>query len=137
MNIAKRIAGLAVMSFVIIVAVSAALPPAGAQSPPMTLLKLSDDVYAMQHPTGAANSIFAVTDEGVVVWDADIRSADLVLAAIRRTTGQADLDEAQLYFTAMRGQVASLMAQGKTEAQAIADFKVPPPFEKYGGADAH
>jgi len=40
-----------------------------------------------------------------------------------------------LYFTAMRGQVASLMAQGKTDAQAAAEFKPPAPFDKYKGVD--
>ena len=52
----------------------------------MELRKIADNVYVMQHPTGSSNSMFVVTDEGVVVWDGDIRTADQVFAAIRRTT---------------------------------------------------
>ena len=40
----------------------------------------------MEHPTGSSNSTFVVTDEGVFVWDSDIRTGDQVMAAIRRTT---------------------------------------------------
>jgi glyoxylase-like metal-dependent hydrolase (beta-lactamase superfamily II) len=55
-------------------------------SPSMTLVEATDDVYVMQHPAGSSNSAFVVTPEGVVVFDADIRTADQVLAAIRRIT---------------------------------------------------
>ena len=61
---------------------------ATAQNVQMELRKIADDVYVMQHPFGSSNSIFVVTDEGVVVFDADIRTADQVFAAIRRTTDQ-------------------------------------------------
>jgi hypothetical protein len=37
----------------------------------MELRKIVDDVYMVQHPTGSSNSMFVVTDEGVVVWDSD------------------------------------------------------------------
>ena len=57
-----------------------------AQAARMELRKIADNVYVMQHPTGSSNSMFVVTDEGVVVWDGDIRTADQVFAAIRRTT---------------------------------------------------
>ena len=57
-----------------------------AQAARMELRKIADDVYVMQHPTGSSNSMFVVTEEGVVVWDGDIRTADQVFAAIRRTT---------------------------------------------------
>lgn len=52
----------------------------------MELRKLADDVYMMQNPSGSSNSAFIVTDEGVVVFDADIRTGDQVFQAIRRTT---------------------------------------------------
>ena len=61
--------------------------PATAQTvPQMVQRKLADNVYMMEHPTGSSNSTFIVTDEGVFVWDADIRTGDQVMAAIRRTT---------------------------------------------------
>ncbi len=56
------------------------------QAARMELRKIADNVYVMQHPTGSSNSMFVVTDEGVVVWDGDIRTSDQVFAAIRRTT---------------------------------------------------
>jgi len=86
MTPSQRRAGVAIMSAAL---VAFALAPAFAQfSPPpvMTQRKIADDVYMMQHPFGSSNSTFVVTPEGVVVFDADIRSADQVMAAIRRTT---------------------------------------------------
>lgn len=53
-------------------------------TPRMEIRTIADGVYLAQHPTGSSNSMFVVTDEGVVVWDADIRTADQVVAAIRR-----------------------------------------------------
>ena len=32
--------------------------------------------------------MFVVTDEGIVVWDGDIRTADQVFAGVRRTTNK-------------------------------------------------
>ncbi len=61
---------------------------ATAQRVQMELREIADDVYVMQHPSGSSNSTFVVTDEGVVVFDADIRTADQVFRAIRRTTDQ-------------------------------------------------
>ncbi len=60
----------------------------GAEPPPaqMTLRKIADNVYMMQHPTGSSNACFVVTPDGVLVFDADVRTADQVMAAIRRTT---------------------------------------------------
>jgi glyoxylase-like metal-dependent hydrolase (beta-lactamase superfamily II) len=65
-----------------------ALAPAAAQTQAMRLelRKIADGVYVMQNPTGSSNAGFVVTNDGVVVFDADIRTADQVLAAIRRTT---------------------------------------------------
>jgi glyoxylase-like metal-dependent hydrolase (beta-lactamase superfamily II) len=82
----RRRAGIAILSTAL---VALALAPAFAQfSPPpvMTQRKVADDVYMMQHPFGSSNSTFVVTPDGVVVFDADIRTADQVMAAIRRTT---------------------------------------------------
>jgi glyoxylase-like metal-dependent hydrolase (beta-lactamase superfamily II) len=56
-------------------------------SPPaMVQRKIADDVYTMEHPLGLSNSTFVVTPDGVLVFDADIRTGDQVMAAIRRTT---------------------------------------------------
>jgi cyclase len=57
-----------------------------AQAARMEMRKIADDVYLVQHPAGSSNSMFVVTDEGVVVFDGDIRTADQVFAAVRRTT---------------------------------------------------
>jgi glyoxylase-like metal-dependent hydrolase (beta-lactamase superfamily II) len=59
-----------------------------AQWPPQPRLEqrqIAENIWTMQHPLGASNSTFIVTEEGVLVWDADVRTADQVLAAIRRT----------------------------------------------------
>lgn len=61
-------------------------PPASAQGNQMELREIAPDVYVLQHPTGSSNSAFFVTEEGVVVFDSDIRTADQLFAAIRRTT---------------------------------------------------
>ncbi|MBF8305042.1 MAG: beta lactamase precursor [Acidobacteria bacterium] len=66
--------------------VLAGVGPLTAQSARMEVRKIADNVYVMQHPTGSSNSMFVVTDEGVVIWDGDIRTADQVFAGIRRTT---------------------------------------------------
>src|SRR4051812_617882 len=52
----------------------------------MTMTKLADGVYFMQNSAGSSNSVFVVTDEGVLVFDFDIRTADQTLAAIRKLT---------------------------------------------------
>ena len=75
----------------LVVAATIALwPPAAAAQfappPRMELIKITDDVYMMQHPFGSSNSTFVVTRDGVLVFDADVRTADQVLAAIRRIT---------------------------------------------------
>ena len=74
--------------FAVFAAVTGSTPPAAAQGVQMELRKIAEDVYVLQHPLGSSNSIFIVTEEGVVVFDADIRTADQVFAAIRRTTEQ-------------------------------------------------
>lgn len=62
--------------------------PAQAQNaaPTMEIKKLADDIYMMQNPSGSSNAAFIVTSEGVVVFDADIRTADQTMKAIRATT---------------------------------------------------
>ncbi|MBX9760553.1 MAG: MBL fold metallo-hydrolase [Beijerinckiaceae bacterium] len=72
-----------------LVALGALCAGAFAQWPPepqMELREITKNVWTMQHPLGSSNSTFIVTDEGVFVWDADVRTAGQVLAAIRRTT---------------------------------------------------
>lgn len=48
--------------------------------------RIADGVYMMENSSGSGNSTFLITDEGVVVFDADVRTADQVLAAIRKLT---------------------------------------------------
>ncbi len=71
----------------IVVALTA---PLAAQQPApqmrMDQHKVADGVYMMQNSTGSGNSTFVVTDDGVLVLDADVRTSDQTLAAIRRTT---------------------------------------------------
>ena len=67
-----------------------AAPQATAQQAPevarMDLRKLADDVYMLESSLGSSNAAFVVTPDGVFVWDADVKSADQVLAAIRKVT---------------------------------------------------
>ena len=52
----------------------------------MTMVKVADNVYMTENSRGSGNSTFVITDEGVVVFDADIRTSDQTLAAIRKLT---------------------------------------------------
>jgi glyoxylase-like metal-dependent hydrolase (beta-lactamase superfamily II) len=52
----------------------------------MELRKVADGVFMMENSRGSSNAVFVVTGDGVLVFDADIRTADQVLAAIRKTT---------------------------------------------------
>ncbi len=79
---------LAMFASVAFIAVWSFVPRVNAQGVQLELRELAEDVYVMQHPAGSSNSIFVVTEEGVVVFDADIRTADQVFAAIRRITDQ-------------------------------------------------
>jgi len=65
-----------------------------AQPARMEQRKIAENVYVMQNPSGSSNAMFVVTDEGVVVWDGDIRTAD---------------------------EVSRMIKAGKTEAQVLAD----------------
>lgn len=52
----------------------------------MTPHKVADGVYMMENSRGSSNATFVVTPDGVLVFDADVRTADQVLAEIRKTT---------------------------------------------------
>jgi glyoxylase-like metal-dependent hydrolase (beta-lactamase superfamily II) len=52
----------------------------------MEMKKIAEDVYFLENSRGSSNAVFVVTPDGVLVFDADIRTADQVLAAIRKTT---------------------------------------------------
>jgi glyoxylase-like metal-dependent hydrolase (beta-lactamase superfamily II) len=52
----------------------------------MNLSKVAENVYLMENSRGSGNSSFVITDEGVVVFDTDIRTSDQTLAAIRKLT---------------------------------------------------
>jgi len=69
-----------------LVFVFALLPAIALAQVKMTMSKLADGVYFMQNSAGSSNSVFFVTDEGVLVFDFDIRTADQTLAAIRKLT---------------------------------------------------
>jgi cyclase len=72
---------LAGLAFAAIVALAA---PASADT--MVQHKIADDVYFMQNDRGSSNAVFFVTPDGVLVFDADLKTADQVLAAIRKLT---------------------------------------------------
>ena len=59
--------------------------PAKAQDK-MDLKPITDGVYMMQNSRGSSNAAFVITNDGVVVLDADVRTAPQVLAAIRKLT---------------------------------------------------
>jgi cyclase len=52
----------------------------------MDMKKIAEDVYFLENSRGSSNAVFVVTSDGVLVFDADIRTADQVLAAIRKVT---------------------------------------------------
>ena len=52
----------------------------------MEMKKIAEDVYFLENSRGSSNAVFVVTPDGVLVFDADLRTADQVLAAIRKTT---------------------------------------------------
>jgi glyoxylase-like metal-dependent hydrolase (beta-lactamase superfamily II) len=52
----------------------------------MTPVKITDGVYMMQHSRGSGNTTVVFTDDGVVVLDFAIDSADQTMAFIRKTT---------------------------------------------------
>ncbi|HEY7164778.1 MAG TPA: MBL fold metallo-hydrolase [Candidatus Binatia bacterium] len=59
----------------------------GASAPVrMTMKQLAPNVYFMENPTGSSNAAFVITDDGVFVFDFDIRTADQTLVAVRKLT---------------------------------------------------
>src|SRR5262244_1057890 len=52
----------------------------------MTMKQIANNVYFMENPTGSSNATFVITNDGVLVFDFDIRTADQALAAIRKLT---------------------------------------------------
>lgn len=52
----------------------------------MEMKKIAEDIYFLENSRGSSNAVFVVTPDGVLVFDADIRTADQVLAAIRKVT---------------------------------------------------
>lgn len=68
-----------------VAALASLATPAMAQDK-MELRTVTDGVYMMQNDRGSSNATFVITPEGVVVLDADLRSADQVLAQIRKMT---------------------------------------------------
>src|SRR5262245_35299235 len=52
----------------------------------MTMKQIADNVYFMENPTGSSNATFVITNDGVLVFDFDIRTANETLAAIRKLT---------------------------------------------------
>lgn len=68
-----------------VAALASLAAPAMAQDK-MELRTVTDGVYMMQNDRGSSNATFVVTPEGVVVLDADLRTADQVLTQIRKMT---------------------------------------------------
>ncbi len=64
----------------------AAKQPAAPAQARMDLRKVAPDVYMLESSLGSSNAAFVVTADGVFVWDADVKTADQVMAAIRKTT---------------------------------------------------
>jgi cyclase len=62
------------------------LPGIASAQAKMNMKQIADGVYFMENSAGSSNSTFVVTDEGVLVFDFDIRTADQTLAAIRKLT---------------------------------------------------
>ena len=52
----------------------------------MAMKQIANNVYFMENPTGSSNATFVITNDGVLVFDFDIRTADQTLAAIRKLT---------------------------------------------------
>ena len=80
----------AIQNFIgILVAVGLSAGPALAQGDAgpdkMEMKKIAEDVYFLENSRGSSNAVFVVTSEGVLLFDADIKTADQDVAAIRKT----------------------------------------------------
>jgi glyoxylase-like metal-dependent hydrolase (beta-lactamase superfamily II) len=76
----------ALVGLCLAVALVASLPAYAQTRATMKQHRIGDGVYMMENSEGSGNSTFFITDEGVVLFDADVRTADQVLAAIRKLT---------------------------------------------------
>ncbi|TMA13548.1 MAG: MBL fold metallo-hydrolase [Deltaproteobacteria bacterium] len=70
-------------SFVVLIVL---LPRIASAQVKMNMKQIAEGVYFMENSAGSSNSTFVITDEGVLVFDFDIRTADQTLAAIRKLT---------------------------------------------------
>ena len=86
----RAIAALGILTIAWASSASAQAPPAKQPAPPpqarMDLKQIAPDVYGLESSLGSSNAAFVVTPDGVFVWDADVKTADQVMAAIRKTT---------------------------------------------------
>ena len=69
-------------------ATQASIAQQGANGNRNTLIprNVAEGVFFMENQTGSGNAGFIITDEGVLVYDADVRNADQTLAFIRKQT---------------------------------------------------
>ncbi len=82
----RVIQGLLGILFALGIAASPAAAQGDAGPARMEMKKIAEDVYFLENSRGSSNAVFVVTPDGVLVFDADIRTADQVLAAIRKVT---------------------------------------------------
>jgi glyoxylase-like metal-dependent hydrolase (beta-lactamase superfamily II) len=82
----RVIQGLLGILFTLGIAASPAAAQGDAGPARMEMKKIAEDVYFLENSRGSSNAVFVVTPDGVLVFDADIRTADQVLAAIRKVT---------------------------------------------------
>ena len=67
-------------------AAAAAVASAPVRADTMVQHKIADNVYTMVNDRGSSNATFFITPDGVLVFDADLKTGDQVLAAIRKLT---------------------------------------------------
>jgi cyclase len=72
--------------FVLLLAFVWCVTTAASAPEQMTPVKIADGVYMFENSRGASNATVVITDEGVLVFDFNILTADQVLAGIRKLT---------------------------------------------------
>jgi glyoxylase-like metal-dependent hydrolase (beta-lactamase superfamily II) len=72
--------------FVLLLALVWCVTTAASAPEQMRPVKIADGVYMFENSRGASNATVVITDEGVLVFDFNILSADQVLAGIRKLT---------------------------------------------------
>src|SRR5258708_37290912 len=61
----------------------------GASAPEeMRPVKIADGIYVFENTSGTSNATIVITDDGVVVFDFNILTADQVLAGLRKLTAK-------------------------------------------------